>query len=94
MFQFPVKMEIEEITYGYNYPTFIMDCKLGNRTYNPFEAGINDHKPASLKILQEHLPHLMRPEYNQNFSKKLFADIRTTASSSHSLSFRIDVGFI
>lgn len=86
-------MEIEEITHGFNYPMYIMDCKLGNRTYNPSEAGINDHKPASLKLLQEHLPHLMRPEYYHNFSKKLFANIRTMESSSHSLSFRIDVGF-
>lgn len=90
--RFPVKIELEELTYNLDYPLFIMDCKLGNRTYNPLESGLNDHKPQSLKMLQKYLPHLVKPEYSHNFSKKMFADIRTMESSSSSLCFRIDVG--
>lgn len=87
-----MKIELQELTYGLNYPIFIMDCKLGNRTYDPSEAGINSHRPDSLAKLQEHLPHLMKPEYYRNFSKKMLADIRHTVSSGQMLNFRIDVG--
>lgn len=68
-----------------------MDCKLGNRTYNPSEAGLDNHRPDALTKLQKHLPHLMKPEYYQNFSKKMLADIRGTVSSEQMLHFRIDV---
>lgn len=69
-----------------------MDLKLGTRTYVATEEGVDDiHRPDLLAKLQAALPNAVKPEYAQKFTRKMFADIRASESSTGALSFRIGV---
>lgn len=69
-----------------------MDLKLGTRTYVATEEGLDDiNRPDLLAKLQAALPNAVKPEYSQKFTRKMFADIRASESSTGALSFRIGV---
>lgn len=89
---YPVLLELENLAAGMEHPILYLGCKLGNRTYDPNEAGLDDlHRPDLLAKLVLAMPDVVKPEYSKHFSRRMFADIRASESSTKSLSFRISV---
>lgn len=83
---------MENLKANMEYPIMFMDLKLGSRTYAGSEDGLDDlNRPDLLAKLQAALPNAVKPEYTEKFTRKMFADIRASESSTGALSFRIGV---
>lgn len=83
---------MEDLAADMVYPILYLNCKLGNRTYDPNEAGLDDlHRPDLLARLVLAAPDVVKPEYSKHFSRRMFAEIRASESTTKSLSVRISV---
>lgn len=88
-------MELEDLAIDMAYPILYLDCKLGNRTYDSNEAGLDDlHRPDLLAQLVLAAPEVVKPEYSKHFSRRMYAEIRASESTTKSLSFRISVSLL